>query len=86
MSDMSTKDWMDIEDDLRKQLAAGHAELAELVRAAGAFLVKMNEVHQHHRYRRVWETAQVVDGPYDGPTYIDEHEALCIALRKAGAR
>lgn len=56
---------------------------AMVERAARALEAKLHLIHDHHRYKLVWEVAQSHLGPYDGPTYEEELMALTAALQAA---
>lgn len=56
---------------------------AMVERTARALEAKLHLVHEHHRYKLVWEVAQSHLGPYDGPTYVEELGALTAALQAA---
>lgn len=53
---------------LRARLAAADA----LIEAAVILRQRLSLVHENPLYRGVWATAQNHQGPYNGPTYIDE--------------
>lgn len=84
--------------ELKARNAALEASIAKLVEekrlarevnaAAEAFLRRVDAVCEHERYMQVWATAQFHDGPYDGPQYAEEAEALrwqLVAFKKAVA-
>lgn len=52
----------------------------EVVDAAKALLVKLDEVHADPRYQAVWTLARIHSAPYGGPTYTEEVAALRSAL------
>ena len=53
--------------------------------AAMALRAKMRAVYNDARYMNVWATAQEHLGPYTGPNWIAEAEALDAALARGGA-
>lgn len=54
----------------------GPFKTARLVRAARDLIRKMDAIHDDPKYRAVWENAQLRQGPYSGPKYADELQAL----------
>ena len=64
----------------KEELAATEARAQGLVDAAQAFTDRLKFIHEHEAYKSVWMVNQVHCGPYDGPQYADELEALDQAL------
>jgi len=62
--------------------SASNATLEQTVRAANALVTKLRVVHDDARYERVWHVAQTKLGPYTGPKYDTEMEALRAALAR----
>lgn len=54
--------------------------LAELEAAARALVERLDFVHAHDAYRRIWGMAHAHGVRYDGPQYVEELEALRSAL------
>lgn len=63
----------DLPNQFIEYLGKRHAELARLARA---LCEKLRSVHADSAYQDVWMSAQLHQGPYSGPTYTDELEAL----------
>ena len=88
---------LDVADALRDLLAepqepvpdavvreALRASAPDAVReAAEALRARMREIYADRRYKNVWATAQEYLGPYTGPNWIAEAEALDAALDAA---
>jgi hypothetical protein len=56
------------------------AATAPATKALAVLVAKLEEVHEHPRFKLVWETAHFRLGPYDGPTYTNELIAAKAAL------
>ena len=52
--------------------------------ALSALVAKLEEIHEHPRFKAVWEIAHYRLGPYDGPTYTQELAAAKETLSKSG--
>jgi hypothetical protein len=63
-----------------KKSARMTARSEAVERAAEALRARLDFVHGNSIYMGVWEIAQLHRGPYRGPTYIAELEALASAL------
>lgn len=50
---------------------------------AAALVAKLDQVHADKRFEAVWDTAQAHLGPYTGPSYTAELNALDLALALA---
>lgn len=61
---------------------ATEARMSAAVEAAQAFVDRLKFIHEHPAYKSVWMVNQAHCGPYDGPQYSDELEALETALAK----
>lgn len=59
-------------------------DMNELYLAALALVEKMDEVGNDPAYLGVWTLAQLHLGPYKGPQYVKELEALKAALNLKG--
>lgn len=69
-------------DKLKKDSSyvACSAAVVELVRAARNLVDKMETIDNDPRYMNVWEIAQLHLGPYAGPQYKEEFDAVNAAL------
>lgn len=59
---------------------SSHPTPGKLETAARTLLDRMDVIHAHPLYRRVWELAQLHGGPYEGPKYQEQVKALREAL------
>jgi hypothetical protein len=60
--------------------------MTEIEKAAWALVKKMDEVGNDPAYQGVWTLAQLHFGPYKGPQYVKELDALKAALRREDAQ
>lgn len=67
-------------------LAAAEARADRLAEAAKKLRDKMQATYSDPRYMNVWAIAQAHVGPYTGPDWIAEAEALAAALAEEGRR
>ncbi len=58
--------------------------LLEIVEAAEAMRKKLETIHEDSLYSAVWTSWQIHHGPYVGPQYAAEFDALRVALAAAG--
>jgi hypothetical protein len=76
LSDATVRQWAAGWYSDNSEVRAMAAELLALREAATALVRKIDRVHRDPRYEAVWCISQLHVGPYEGPQFKDELDAL----------